>query len=113
MNADVLSIEMNAMERWRIGDPMGWVEGFSRMQEGYDKLKGKVHFNVMDFIDPQVSAMDNLAFLTYRFMSSHLTHDGSIVSQTPWNCTEVYLKMNGKWQIIHNHWSFIKGVRSM
>jgi ketosteroid isomerase-like protein len=66
---------------------------------------------VMDFIDPTVQVCGDMAVLFYRFLSTKLTPDGSISSRTPWNCTEVYQRMDSSWQIIHNHWSLILGER--
>jgi hypothetical protein len=52
-----------------------------------------------------------MAVLLYRFLSTHLNPDGSISSRTPWNCSEVFARIDGKWRIIHTHWSLIKGER--
>ncbi len=73
--------------------------------------RGKIFYDVMDFIDPRVQFCGDMAVLTYRFFSTRLNPDGSISSRTPWNCSEVYVRMDGRWWIIHNHWSFIKGER--
>jgi ketosteroid isomerase-like protein len=53
----------------------------------------------------------DVAVLTYRFFSTILNPDGSISSRTPWNCSEVFARMEGRWKIAHTHWSFIKGER--
>jgi hypothetical protein len=73
--------------------------------------EGKIHYDVMEFIVPRIQVQGDMAVLTYRFFSTQLNPDGSISSRIPWNCSEVYARCNGKWQIIHNHWSFIKGER--
>ena len=65
----------------------------------------------MDFVDPQVRACGDMAVLVYRFLSTWLNRDGSIASRTPWNCTEVFVRLNGERRIIHTHWSFIRGER--
>jgi len=47
-----------------------------------------------------VQGNDSMAVLTYNLNS---------YSDGKWNCTEVYcLENDGKWRIIHNHWSFTK-----
>jgi uncharacterized protein (TIGR02246 family) len=117
------------MERWRKGDPGGFIEiyapdvtyfdvgtqqrmnGREAMRAFYDQFAGKIFFDVMDFVDPQVHYNGDMAVLFYRFLSTWLNPDGSVTSRVPWNCTEVYARIEGRWQIIHNHWSFIRGER--
>jgi len=70
---------------------------------------GKIHYDVMEFIDPKVQVYGDAAILIYRFFSTHLNSDGSIARRIPWNCTEVFSKIDGKWRIVHTHWSYING----
>jgi ketosteroid isomerase-like protein len=75
------------------------------------KREGKIHYDVMEFIDPRIQIHGELVVLTYRFFSTRLAPDGSISSRTPWNCSEVFVRAEGQWRIIHTHWSYIKGER--
>jgi ketosteroid isomerase-like protein len=127
--AEVMALESAAMQRWRKGDPGGFLElyapeitymdsgtplrmsGLDTMRSEYKLREGKIHYDVQEFIDPKVQVLDNTAVLTYRFLSTTLKPDGSILSRIPWNCTEVYVKTTGSWRIVHNHWSLIKGER--
>jgi uncharacterized protein (TIGR02246 family) len=126
---EVMALESAAMERWRMGDPWGFIEicapevtyfdtgtpqrlnGLDALKALYAKLEGKIHYDVMEFIDPKVQVRGDVAVLTYRFFSTILNPDGSISSRTPWNCSEVFARMEGRWKIAHTHWSFIKGER--
>ena len=126
MEPSILTLEKAAMERWRNGDPLGFVElsaadicyidpGQTKPILGLDKftaymkqLEGKVNYDRSEFIDPRVVEVGDAALLTYNYRSSSLAPDGTVTSQTPWNCTEVYFKRNDRWHIVHNHWSFIK-----
>jgi ketosteroid isomerase-like protein len=126
MNDDVLSLEKAAMERWRHGDPMGFVElsaedilyvdpgqtkpiiGLEAYRPYMKQLEGQIHYQRSEFIDPQVVVMGDAALLSYNYRSSVLTPEGQVSSQTPWNSTEVYFRRAGGWKIVHNHWSFIK-----
>jgi ketosteroid isomerase-like protein len=126
---ELMTVEKAAMERWRKGDPRGFIElyapeityfdtgtpqrlnGLEAMRAEYVQREGKIHYDVMEFIGPRVQVQGDMAVLTYRFFSTRLNPDGSIASRTPWNCSEVYARMAGKWRILHNHWSFIKGER--
>jgi uncharacterized protein (TIGR02246 family) len=128
--AEVMALETAAMERWRQGDPWGFVElctpevtyfdtgtpqrlnGIDALRAEYGKREGKIHYDVMEFIAPVVQACGDMAALSYRFFSTRLNPDGSIASRTPWNCSEVYRRIDGSWRIVHNHWSYITGERT-
>jgi len=124
---EIMRLESSAMERWRKGDPGGFIELFTPEATYFDtgtpqrlggaalraelaQRQGQIYYDVMDFIDPCIQVQGDMAVLTYRFFSTRLNLDGSIASRIPWNCSEVYMRVDGKWRILHNHWSFIKGV---
>jgi len=128
--AEIMRLETAAMERWRKGDPYGFLElsapeatyfdtgtplrlnGLAELKPEYDKRVGKVHYDVMEFIRPRIQVFDDSAVLFYQFFSTVLNADGTIRARTPWNCTEVYAKTAAGWKIVHTHWSFIKGSRA-
>jgi ketosteroid isomerase-like protein len=126
---ELMALEASAMERWRKGDPWGFIElsapdvtyfdtGTPQRINGLDALKaeyklreGKIFYDVMEFIDPCVQVYGDLAVLFYRFFSTRLSPDGSVAFRTPWNCSEIFRRMDGTWKIIHTHWSHIRGER--
>ena len=126
---ELMALESAAMERYRKGDPWGFTEisapevtyfdtgtpgrldGLDALRTEYAKREGRIRYDVMEFIDPKVQVHGDAAVLSYRFFSTKLNSDGSIASRTPWNCTEVFFKIDGKWKIIHTHWSFINGEK--
>ncbi len=128
--AELMALESGAMERWRKGDPWGFIEisdedvtyfdtgtpqrinGREALRAEYEPRAGKTCHDVMDFVDPQVRVCGDLAVLFYRDLTTWLGADGSVVRRTPWNCTEVFQRKDGDWKIIHTHWSFIKGERA-
>jgi ketosteroid isomerase-like protein len=67
--------------------------------------------SAMEFIDPGVQVYGDGAVLFYRFFSTYLNPDDSIARRISWNCTEVFSRIDGKWKIVHTHWSYINGVR--
>jgi ketosteroid isomerase-like protein len=127
---ELMMLERKAMERWRKGDPWGYVDlyapevtyfdpgttqridGKQALSAVYQQLEGKIFYEVMDFIDPVLLFLGDMAVLFYRFLSTRLNQDGSVSTRTPWNCTEVYWRIDGSWRIIHNHWSHIMGERN-
>jgi len=124
---ELMAVEKAAMERWRKGDPLGFVEasapevtyfdsdtperldGRAALEQLYRRLAGSVRFEAMEFLAPRVQRHGDAAVLSYRFLSTRLRDDGSDERQTPRNCTEVYAKRDGAWKIVHTHWSLIKG----
>jgi uncharacterized protein (TIGR02246 family) len=126
---EVMALESTAMERWRKGDPWGFTEiyapevtyfdtgtpqrinGREALKAEYAQREGKIFYDVMDFIDPRVQVCGEMAVLAYRFLSTWLNPDGSVSNRTPWNCTEVFVRIDGQWRIVHTHWSYIKGER--
>ena len=126
---ELMALEAGAMERWRKGDPWGFIEisapevtyfdtgtplrinGLDALKAEYKLREGKIFYDVMDFIDPCVQVYGDLAVLFYRFLSTRLAQDGSVAFRTPWNCSEIFRRMQGGWKIIHTHWSHIRGER--
>jgi len=127
---ELLALEAAAMERWRKGDPYGFtdisaagvsyfdtgttarLDGLEELKAAYRKREGKIRYDVMDFIGPRVQAYGDSAVLTYRFLSTVLKPDGSVKTRTPWNCSEVFARIDGAWKIVHTHWSYIHGTRA-
>ncbi len=124
---ELMKLEAGAMARWRAGDPWGFIElsasdvtyfdsgtplridGREALSAEYKQREGKIHYEVMEFIDPWLFACDDLAVLFYRFFSTRLAPDGSVLWRVPWNCTEIFNRQEGSWKIIHTHWSLIRG----
>jgi hypothetical protein len=117
--AHILALERAAMDRWGNGDPSGFLElsspdvtyfdpyierrldGLEALTRRYEELRGKVHIDHCEFIQPKVQFCgDASAVLTYNFVS----HSGDIVDR--WNCTEVYQRTKTGWEIIQTHWSY-------
>ncbi len=122
----ILSLEKGAIERWRNGDPMGWVEigaedvtyidpsltkpiiGMEEYKAYLKQIEGRVHYQRSEFIDPKVVVIGEAAVLTYNYRSTVTSQEGADISQTPWNTTEVYFCIDGRWRIVHTHWSYLK-----
>ncbi|HPT22851.1 MAG TPA: nuclear transport factor 2 family protein, partial [Bacteroidales bacterium] len=106
--------------RWNNGDPSGFLEisakdvsyfdpmteqrldGLDKLTELYEKIRGEIHVDKYDMINPKVQSADNMAVLTFNLIS----YTGEI--EYKWNCTEVYRLDDDGWKIIQTHWSFTK-----
>jgi ketosteroid isomerase-like protein len=117
----IIGLEKSALERWNNGDPSGFLElsatdvvyfdpGLERRMDGidnlskyYEAIRGKIHVDRYEMLNPNVQAVENMAVLTFNLIS--------YIGDAPhrWNCTEVYrLESDGNWKIIQTHWSFTK-----
>lgn len=118
----ILAMEKAALERWFKGDIYGPLEiyaqdityfdpylqkrldGFEQVKALYLTLQGKVNVPKYELINPQVQIAGNVAVLTYN-LTAYGTDNG-----LKWNSTQVYrLENDGRWRIIHAHWSLIGG----
>ena len=117
-DADViLTAERAALDRWSNGDPSGFVElsdadvvyfddsvarrvdGLEALTALYEKIRGKIHLDRYELINPKVQVCGDAAVLTCNFVG----YAGG--KAFPWNCTEVYRRTDRGWRIIHTHWS--------
>jgi len=121
----IIALERGALDRWGNGDPEGYLElyapevtYFDPMQEGrvngatamrtlYGPIAGKVKVDSYEMVEPRVQLKGDVALLTFNLLSRGRTPAGEPIV-VRWNSTEVYARSNGKWSIIHSHWSFIK-----
>lgn len=119
--ATIIALERAALEEWNQGNPSGYLtiyaqdityfdpffekrlDGFEQVQAYYEQIRGTVHVDTYEMVDPVVQATRDMAVLSYNLTS----RSGSATYL--WNCTEVYrLEHNGQWKIIQTHWSFTK-----
>jgi len=127
----LLSLEDDAMESWRQGDPWGWTEissddvtyfdptleapivGLEALKTYYANIEGKIKYEGSEYLQPQVQVYGDTAVLSYRYVSTNIGENGTPAHHTRWNCTEVYVKIHNKWKIVHTHWSYIGGREPM
>jgi ketosteroid isomerase-like protein len=123
----LLALEDAAMERWREGDPFGWIEisapqvtyfdpsleapviGREALTAYYAKLAGTIFYQGSEYLEPRVQVHGDTAVLSYRYLSTKHDRKTNETSRTRWNCTEVFAYMDGQWKIIHTHWSYVGG----
>ncbi|MGA2503971.1 MAG: nuclear transport factor 2 family protein [Anaerolineales bacterium] len=119
VGVEIIDMEKAALNRWGKGDPDGFLEicapdvvyfdpyreervdGFPALAALYETLRGQVHFDRFEVINPRVQTSGNLAVLTFNFVS----YTGEQCSR--WNCTEAYRREpDGHWRIVQTHWSY-------
>lgn len=125
MNTDItttiIALEKAALEEWNKGNPDIYLslyasdmtyfdpffekrlDSYEQVKTYYEEIRGTVHVDRYEMINPIVNATSEMAVLTFNLIS----YEGENVYR--WNCTEVYkLNENKVWKIIQTHWSFIK-----
>ncbi len=113
----IIAMERAALDRWGKGDPDGFIEIYApdivyfdpfldhkiesrdALKRLYDSIRGKVHIDHYELVDPVVQVCRDVAVLTFNFVSSG--NEG----ESRWNTTEIYQQYRGSWHIIHSHWS--------
>ncbi|HWW88339.1 MAG TPA: DUF4440 domain-containing protein [Vicinamibacterales bacterium] len=122
----IIALERGALDRWGRGDPQGFFDIMAPDQtyfdpttakriDGQDALKkyiapftGKIHIEKAEMIDPKVQRSGDLAVLTFNLVDYGAQLGDGPKTTARWNSTEVYQRLNGRWKIVHSHWSYVK-----
>lgn len=113
---EVFALERAAMERWAKGDPDGFIElldpevtfcdgtlaeradGLDVVRPLYEAERGRPACTV-EFIRPKVQLAGECAVLTFTL----ITRDAQ--DRRRYHGTEVFRRRDGRWRIIHGHYS--------
>ena len=83
------------------------LNGYEALKKYYAPIIGKLRIDHFEMIDPKVQRRGDVAVLTFNLEDSGAAPDGAAF-HTRWNSTEVYALVEGKWKIVHTHWSLTK-----
>jgi ketosteroid isomerase-like protein len=119
----ILAVEREAFAHWAKGDPSGFLNASDPDVDYFDpfldaRLQGlpalrslyhqyyegaeKLVVDRWEMIKPRVIVSGDMGVLTFNFTSE-------IKGKTErWNTTEVYRRVNGRWKIVHTHWSLTR-----
>lgn len=122
----IIALERAALDRWAKGDPGGYLEtyapevtyfdpgqekrvdGLQAMKDLLTPIAGKIRIARYEMLSPRVQRRGDMAVLTYNILNYIKRPDGSEAAATRWNVTEVYGRVDGRWRIVHSHFSFVK-----
>ena len=122
----IIALERAALDRWGNGDPQGYLESYApdvtyfdpiqdRRVDGADAMRkylepftGKIKVARYDMLGPKVQHFGDAAVLSYNLISYGKKPSGEETALARWNSTKVYARVDGKWKLVHDHWSFIK-----
>jgi ketosteroid isomerase-like protein len=126
---ELVALERSALDRWIRLDPQGYLDRFGpevtyfdpttdRRVDGLEAMRARLApMKSMkppftdpryEMIEPKVQRHGDMALLTFN-----LINYGKLAGQPEsvlarWNATEAYARIDGKWRIVHSHWSFTK-----
>lgn len=122
----IVAMERAALDRWGAGDPRGYLEimapdvtyfdpsqeqrvdGLRAMTDLLVSWTGKIKVDRYDMVSPIVQRHGDAAILTFNLVSYRRRADGTEHVIAHWNSTEAYARIDGRWRIVHSHWSFVR-----
>jgi uncharacterized protein (TIGR02246 family) len=126
---ELVRLERAALDRWITLDPDGYLDlfapdvtyfdptterrivGLTAMQTRLAPMKTmKAPFSDprYEMIEPRVQRHGDVALLTFNLINYGKLADGAERELARWNSTEAYARVEGRWRIIHSHWSYIQ-----
>lgn len=120
----ILQIERKALDRWVSGDgscngelyadevtyfdPLtrARIDGLQALSAYCEAAQGQHEISRYEVANPHVARAGDMALLTYNLTTYERDLNDEERLGDCWNCTEVYARNEGKWKIIHSHWSF-------
>ncbi|MFC0153148.1 YybH family protein [Xanthomonas dyei] len=122
----ILAVDNGINARWNEGDVDGALEAYSDEVSYFDPLtalrldghaaveayfrnvfEGKLKILRNDYIQPVVMVSDNrdMAVLHYNLQNILGDGQGGETPGTAWNSTQVFRYIEGRWRVVHVHWS--------
>jgi uncharacterized protein (TIGR02246 family) len=121
--ATIIAMEKAALNRWGRGDPDGYLEisapevtyfspytdqrvdGLDALTERYEPVRNALLIERFEMNNPRVQVHGDTALLTFNLTDYEKDPESGNVNTTHWNSTEVYVRIDGEWKIIHTHWA--------
>ena len=129
VSEELIALERSALDRWITFDPQGYLdlyapdvlyfdpnqerrvdglEALKKVVEPIKKFKGAIKEPRYEMIAPRAQQYGDIALLTFNLINYGRVSEEPETVLARWNSTEVYRRIDGKWKIIHSHWSYIK-----
>jgi uncharacterized protein (TIGR02246 family) len=129
VTTQIVAMERAALDRWINLDPQGYLDAYvtdvtyfdpttDKRVDGRQALEArlapmknaKIPFTDRryEMIDPKVQLLGEVALLTFNLVNYGKLPDQPERVITRWNSTEVYTRRDGKWRLVHSHWSFVR-----
>jgi ketosteroid isomerase-like protein len=126
---ELVALERSALDRWIRLDPQGYLDLYApdltyfdatteRRVVGVEAVRTRLALMKdmkppfsdprYELIDPKVQQHGDVALLTFNLINYGKLSDGAERELARWNSTEVYSRIQGRWKIIHSHWSYVQ-----
>ena len=124
---EIIALERAALDRWGRGDPNGYLEmyaddvtyfapdtekrvdGLAAMRNLLLPKTGTIKIDRYEMINPIVQFRgDQFALLSFNIVNYRRQPNGSEQPIRRWNVTEAYSRVNGRWRIVHSHFSYVQ-----
>ncbi len=119
----IIALERKGLDQWSKGNPAGFLEIFADDMTYFDDiaastridgleemqnyvattLEGNIPPHKYELLDTKVQVYGDIAILTLQYHSNVLGPNGE--KAPPWKATSVYRWNEGKWLVVHAHWS--------
>jgi uncharacterized protein (TIGR02246 family) len=127
-NADkeIIALERSALDKWSQGNTHGFIdigaddvtwfdfmpgeqpriEGLEAVRSYMAHVAGQIPPHAYELVNPKVQVYGNTAILAFHWKAS--TTDGKALEG--WKATSVYHWNDGRWSMVHAHWSMVQGA---
>jgi ketosteroid isomerase-like protein len=120
--AEIIAMEKAMLDRWGTGDTDSFLElaapeityfdpslekrldGRKAFERFLAPLKGSFRVPKYEMIDPKVQVHGEAAVLSYNMID----YDETGINTFRMNVTEVYARHDGRWMLVHSHFSITK-----
>jgi len=120
--AEIIALEKAMLDRWVTGDTYSLIElaapeityfdpslekrlnGREAFERFLAPLKGTFRVPRYEIIDPKVQVYGEAAVLSYNMVD----YDEKGINAFRMNVTEVYVRRDGRWGLVHSHFSITK-----
>ena len=118
-----------SLDRWVRFDPQGYLDLYApdvtyfdpnvtKRVDGLEAMKAllapskELEAAIKDaryeMTDARIQRHGDVALLTFNLVNYGRVGDRPERALTRWNATEVYRSIEGRWRIVHSHWSYVK-----
>ena len=124
----ILSLEHASNDRWNRGDYHGFLESYTKdvtyfdplterllvgrqaVEEHFEKFYKGVDVARSEYLNEHVILSEgrDLAVLSYNLRNYVVDEKHAEKRSAAWNSSEVYRLLDGRWRILHSHWSLTR-----
>jgi ketosteroid isomerase-like protein len=126
---ELVSLERSALDRWIKLDPQGYLDLMAEEITYFDpttdkRINGREAMEVRlapmktlklpftnpryEMLEPKVQRQGDVALLTFNLVNYGKPADQGERVLARWNSSEMYARVDGRWRIVHSHWSYVQ-----